>query len=730
MLFSYYPFCCMILNMKGLRKVFGYSLFLSSLFFFVFCFSGCSDKDSEDEQFDVINLDGTFSWAYAYFVEPENESDLEFISALNEFKPLDTSKRNNLSDLVGSVGSYVWLKTEFEIPENLKDINLGLVIPYLHFSDTLFLNGKYIWRYGSFPPNYQSAQYQSQYFYLPKEYLNRDGKNMILIKVFCLGKATLSNNVIITEEETAETISNNRTFLTSRIYMFFEGGLFCSLLLFLMMYFFAKNKQKNSQYLDFAIVNLATMFLLTSFFAPEVPWYANYDIPYITFIKLTLCIPSFIIAYFVTSFVVHFLNYRETRIMRYLRQIFLLLPILIILFMKDYVQLMRICPYMVIFLVMHFFIVFVYMTFAFIRDKKHTKCHIITICYSPFIATIVADLIIRLGFNNLLLPYFSLFGWQLTIIGFIVVLTRDFNSLAIKIDYLNENLKAEVTKKTEIISEANHKLEQEIRHSNLDLKMAAKVQQKLLPKTIAYFKGWQIAVAYKPLNIVSGDLYDFYHTDSGEIKGLSLFDVSGHGLGSGLITMLVKNLISKNFEISYEKSEALSFTLDKINRAFCEEKGSVDNYLTGVLVKFSPISQTDECNVSLVRASHPNPILFDSFTGEVRKIGPENSDLQYGAIGLSELPVSSVQSDFIMKRSDILLLYTDGLTESINQNFEPFGIERVEKLLVENKSKTATQIRDTIISELEKFCGEAGLFDDLSLIVLKRDDVNNYFGEN
>lgn len=715
--------------MKSLKKVFKYTVFSLVILILSFSLFGCTEKDRENDDFDTITLDGTFSWTYAYYDEVENESYLDFVASLKDFLPLDTSKRNNLSELVGSVGSYIWLKTEFEIPENLKDINLGLVIPYLHFSDTLYLNGKYIWRYGSFPPNYQGAQYQSQYFFLPKDYLNRDGKNVILIKVFCLGNSSISENVIITEDETAETISNNRTFWTSRIYMFFEGGLFCSLLLFLMMFFFSKDKKKNLHYLDFAIVNLATMFFLTYFFAPEVPWFANYKIPYITFMKVSLCIPSFIIMYFVTSFVVSFLDYKESAVVKKLRLVLLLLPILIILFMKDYVNLTRICPYMMIFLALHFFIVFVYMAFAFIRDKKHMKCHIITICYSPFVLTFVADLIIRMGFNNNLLPFFSIFGWQLTIIGFIIILTRDFNKMSNQIDYLNENLKAEVIKKTEIISDANRKLEQELNNSNLDLKMAAKVQQKLLPKTIAYFKGWQIAVAYKPLNIVSGDLYDFYHDDSGSIKGLSLFDVSGHGLASGLITMLAKNIIFKSFESSFEKSESLSFTLEKINRTFCEEKGAVDNYLTGVLVKLSPISENDECKVSLVRASHPYPLLFDAFTGDVRKIGPENSDIQYGAIGLSDMPVSFIQSDFTMKRNDILLLYTDGLPDSINKNFEQFGLERVEKLLIENKSKTATEIRDVIICELEKFCGELGLFDDLSLIVLKRDDVSNYFDE-
>ena len=82
---------------------------------------------------------------------------------------------------------------------------------------------------------------------------------------------------------------------------------------------------------------------------------------------------------------------------------------------------------------------------------------------------------------------------------------------------------------------------------------------------------------------VSGDLYDFYLEDN-VLTGVSILDVSGHGIASGLITMLARTIFYRNFAAG--KEEDLSEILEKSNRHLIKEIGNVDYYLTGILLRF------------------------------------------------------------------------------------------------------------------------------------------------
>ena len=102
---------------------------------------------------------------------------------------------------------------------------------------------------------------------------------------------------------------------------------------------------------------------------------------------------------------------------------------------------------------------------------------------------------------------------------------------------------------------------------------------------------------------VSGDLFDIYHRQN-NIDGIGIFDISGHGLASGLVTMLVKNIIHQEF---YKIADTdLAEILSRINTRIIQEKADIENYLTGILVRIG----SDK--IELVNAGHPFPILYKS----------------------------------------------------------------------------------------------------------------------
>ncbi|MBR6341100.1 MAG: hypothetical protein IKR64_04290, partial [Treponema sp.] len=145
-----------------------------------------------------VKLDGAFYYA----VCPEGDdhswgeySEVEDALQLT-YTHLDRMCYRNLADVAGGDGKYLWLKAEFNLPEGLKNQDLSMVIPYLHFADEVYLNGNFIDSYGFMEEDlYQDASYASHLFDFPQEYLIQNGKNTVLIKVFAMGLATISPGV-------------------------------------------------------------------------------------------------------------------------------------------------------------------------------------------------------------------------------------------------------------------------------------------------------------------------------------------------------------------------------------------------------------------------------------------------------------------------------------------------------------------------------------------------------
>ena len=156
-----------------------------------------------------------------YWAPCKAESTPEDVSAYNganyHFQKISDLGSQNLYNLVSGHGQYVWLKSEFEIPESLKHKDLGLYIDYIHFADKVWINGHYSGEYGQFPPNAKSSMYMGHYYDFPESMLNQKGNNTILIKVYCLGNAAISGNVIITEKNIARICAGRTTMTNSSV---------------------------------------------------------------------------------------------------------------------------------------------------------------------------------------------------------------------------------------------------------------------------------------------------------------------------------------------------------------------------------------------------------------------------------------------------------------------------------------------------------------------------------
>lgn len=258
------------------------------------------------------------------------------------------------------------------------------------------------------------------------------------------------------------------------------------------------------------------------------------------------------------------------------------------------------------------------------------------------------------------------------------------------------------------------RLAKDLRQQNLtletELKMASVIQKSFFEPKIDGIKNWDIGYYNKAMLEVSGDLFDFFRTGD-NLDGLGIFDVSGHGISAGLVTMIVKNIITQEFS-NAQKGEELWEIMNNINTRVIAEKGDIENYLTGILVK------TESNKIEFVSAGHPLPILYEAKTGECKFLEIEKREV--GVIGIDNFPTFFISRYLDMQQGDELFLYTDGITDTFNEETQEFGKERLlETVKACVKDKPENQIA-YITERIQSYRGKAQQSDDITFIILKR----------
>jgi sigma-B regulation protein RsbU (phosphoserine phosphatase) len=255
--------------------------------------------------------------------------------------------------------------------------------------------------------------------------------------------------------------------------------------------------------------------------------------------------------------------------------------------------------------------------------------------------------------------------------------------------------------------DANERMAQE-------LSLAGEVQASFLPLEPPTLAGWQVAATLQPARQASGDFYDFLSLPGGRL-GIVMADVSDKGAGAALFMALSCTLIRTYAPQHSGQPERL---LGAVNRRILSDTNACQ-FVTVFYGVLDPVTG------SLVygNAAHPPPLLFrmqDEDAGQMAATGI--------ALGILEDRVwrrGSAQLD----PGDLLVLYTDGITEARGEQDLLFGEERllasVGAILQETGPgpPTAQEILDAILSDVRRFAGSAPQSDDIALIVLVREDA-------
>lgn len=259
------------------------------------------------------------------------------------------------------------------------------------------------------------------------------------------------------------------------------------------------------------------------------------------------------------------------------------------------------------------------------------------------------------------------------------------------------------------ISTLNEKLKAENLRLSAELDVAKKLQEMVLPKPAELEKiaGLDIAGYMEPAAEVGGDYYDVLSSQHG-VK-IAIGDVTGHGLESGVLMMMAQTAVRTLKES--KETDPVRF-LDVLNRTLY---GNIERMKLEKNMTLAILDYTD----GLVKLSgqHEEMIVV-RVDGMIEKF--ETGDLGF-PIGLEEEITDFISHTTVTLNSgDVVVLYTDGITEAVNLDKEFYGLDRLYQIVLENRHYSARKIQQFVIDDLRQFIGNQKVFDDITLVVFKQ----------
>jgi serine phosphatase RsbU (regulator of sigma subunit) len=306
----------------------------------------------------------------------------------------------------------------------------------------------------------------------------------------------------------------------------------------------------------------------------------------------------------------------------------------------------------------------------------------------------------------------------ITIVYVLLHIKRQGQQLQQALDDLeqhNLDLNEEVEKRT---TELLHSKQENIRIS-AEVKVAQQIQEIMLPTQaeLLAIKTLDIALYMQAADEVGGDYIDVLPYATNKLL-ICIGDVTGHGLDSGLVMIMAQSIVRHQSNLSLTH---LADALNQINTTLYQniERMANGKNLSLCLLDYSQTNQRDEANTGSFRITgqHESIVIIRQ-NGEVDEIDTDELGFPLGLIDDITAHCKEIQLE--TNCGDTLILYTDGVTEAVNNCEEFYGMERFLSACKNTTGKTAADTKEQLISDIKNFTGDKNLYDDISLVVIKQ----------
>lgn len=281
--------------------------------------------------------------------------------------------------------------------------------------------------------------------------------------------------------------------------------------------------------------------------------------------------------------------------------------------------------------------------------------------------------------------------------------------VAFNADHLDDSL----TSTLNIISSAvssvlrSKKIEYKAKVMERDLDKARDIQQSILPQHEMRFHSFEIYGVSIPDKIVGGDFFDYLQVE-GDLERIAVVigDAASKGFSAAAQALYTSGALRMGFEYQTKISALLSRVNKLLNKTFSEEH----------FVSLFYTELTDNKNGLVIHANcgHNHPILLR----EHKQI-PEFLETTGQMLGPFPDAVFRTEN-FLMNVGDILLMYTDGVSEATNENGEFYGEQRIIDLLLQLREKNSKEITTTILENVQKFNSNGTQSDDKTIVTIRR----------
>jgi len=255
-------------------------------------------------------------------------------------------------------------------------------------------------------------------------------------------------------------------------------------------------------------------------------------------------------------------------------------------------------------------------------------------------------------------------------------------------------------------------LQLEKKQLDLDLSLASGIQQMLLPHDLPRFDGLDIDARYQAAQKISGDFYDIFPL-SGTRLGIAVADVSGKGIPASLLMAICRT----NLRQIAPRHESPAKTLVELNGALTHDMrpGTFITLLYAVI-------DTARNEVIFARAGHELPLFSRGAAQNGTAIGEfvGSEGMPLGMVTDEEFSSVIVDRTETFQSGDALVLYTDGITESPNEDDKEFAGSRLADAVRVLHGKKAREINDGILDSVHRFSGNAPQRDDFTLVTVRR----------
>ncbi len=244
----------------------------------------------------------------------------------------------------------------------------------------------------------------------------------------------------------------------------------------------------------------------------------------------------------------------------------------------------------------------------------------------------------------------------------------------------------------------------EKRRMEEELKVASEIQMRLQPVEAPALAGWDMTAVSFPCREIGGDYYDYIYRKRDNRLILAVGDVSGKGTGAALLMSSLHAAVRAQSQVLASISEVMA----EINQ-YIQENSPSNKYLTLFYSELDPLTG----RLTYANGGHNTPILVRR-TGEV--LGLDKGGLPVGLMKGTTYEEDSVT----LEPGDVLVIYSDGITESVNERDEEFEDWRLLDVIKNNMHRSASGIRDRIDEALSRFVGTTAPVDDMTLMIIKR----------